>query len=60
MLQKNINIADIDRNITIIDRISSFIDFKNTFDNLNVSNIEKEFESEESDSNKSENFNIDV
>ncbi len=57
--QKSANVADIECSIAIIKKMLSLIDFGNAFTSvsLNVSNIEPE---ENSDIDKSEEFNIDI
>ncbi len=57
--QKNINIVDIERNVTMTERMLLFINFGNVFISisLNISDIEAK---EESDIDKSENFNISI
>ncbi len=59
MFQKNVNIVNIKCNVIIIEWTSFHIDFKNVFIliSLNIFDIELK---EDSNTNESENFNVDI
>ena len=59
IFQKNASIVNIERNIVMIERILSSIDFKSVFTSISLNILDIELE-EDSDIDESEEFNADV